>query len=53
MKSRLLLFSSLFLVLISIAHVQLNVGWDELADKWAVMMGEKRKTMHVGFLPVT
>jgi hypothetical protein len=53
MKARLILFSSLFLALISVAHVQLNVGWDELAHKWAVMMGEERKTLRVGFLPVT
>jgi len=53
MKARLILFSSLFLALISVAHVQLNVGWGELADSWQVMLGEKRKTLRVGFLPVT
>ena len=53
MKARLILFSTLFLALISVAHVQLNVGWGELAHKWAVMTGKERKTLHVGFLPVT
>lgn len=53
MKARLLTFSSLFLALVSLAHIQLNVGWAELGDKLAVMRGEKRKTLRVGFLPVT
>jgi hypothetical protein len=53
MKLRLMIASSLFLALISVAHIQLNIGWDELGDKLQVMLGHQRRTLQVGFLPVT
>lgn len=39
--------------LISVLHVQLNVGWAALVDKVQVMRGEERAELVVGFLPVT
>ncbi|MFT7676654.1 MAG: hypothetical protein ACI8QC_000627 [Planctomycetota bacterium] len=45
--------SVLWTILISLLHVQLNVGWSELARKLRVQMGEQPTELVVGFLPVT
>lgn len=39
--------------LITLVHVQLNVGWDTLRKEAAVLTGQAREEMIVGFLPVT
>ena len=42
-----------WLLLITLGHVQLNVGWGRLADEVRVLLGAERKELVVGFLPVT
>ena len=53
MKQRILLGSLAWLVLISLLHVQLNVGWSRLASGFGEMLGGERSELIVGFLPVT
>jgi hypothetical protein len=40
-------------VLLTLAHIQLNVGWDRMASKLRVIAGLERPELIVGFLPVT
>jgi NitT/TauT family transport system substrate-binding protein len=53
MKLRLLLFALGGMAALTAAHITLNVGWDRLRHDTAVMLGSERKTLKVGFLPVT
>ena len=53
MKRNVLLGSLAWLVLITLAHIQLNVGWSSLSRELSVMTGEEREELIVGFLPVT
>lgn len=53
MKLKVAIGVLLWAVLISVTHVQLNIGWGSVADSIAVMRGEKRAELKVGFLPVT
>ena len=53
MKRKVAIGSLLWLVLITLAHIQLNVGWSALRREVAVMTGKEREELIVGFLPVT
>ena len=48
MKYKLLLAALCWLTVISLAHVQLNVGWKRLAS-----LVSGRQELLVGYLPVT
>ncbi len=53
MIRKVLLGSILWTLLISVLHVQLNVGWSKLARDLQSQLGEKTDELVVGFLPVT
>lgn len=56
MIRKVLLGSILWTLLISVLHVQLNVGWSQLARELRLPLGEPgedRAELVVGFLPVT
>jgi hypothetical protein len=53
MKARLLAYTLAFLAVITLLHVQLNVGWDTLADNVRARFDPARRTLIVGYLPVT
>jgi len=53
MKLKVLLGALLWTLLVSLAHVQLNIGWSQVNAIVREWMGHKRKTLDVGFLPVT
>jgi len=53
MKLKVLLGATAWLLLITISHLGLNVGFDNLVKKYKVMTGEERAELIVGFLPVT
>lgn len=54
MKSKVLLGSLAWLVLVTLLHVQLNVGWTRLGDGVRrLLLGGERTELLVGFLPVT
>ena len=53
MKLKVGLGALVWALLITVLHVQLNVGWAVLVDKIQVMRGEERAELVVGFLPVT
>jgi hypothetical protein len=53
MKSRVLVGSLIWLVLITVSHVHLNVGWARMVSKMRVFVGVERPELIVGFLPVT
>ena len=53
MKAKVATLALIWTLLISGLHIHLNIGWDELGDEIAVLLGGERKTMLVGFLPVT
>jgi len=52
-KRTVVLGACLWTLLITAAHVQLNVGWERLAAKTRVFLGMEREELIVGFLPVT
>lgn len=52
-KFKVLLGSLVWLVLITTAHVQFNVGWARLLSQFRVTLGMERPELIVGFLPVT
>ena len=43
----------LWVLLITLSHIQLNIGWSNLRKEVAVMTGQQRQELIVGFLPVT
>ncbi|MCA9001130.1 MAG: hypothetical protein KDB61_04340 [Planctomycetes bacterium] len=53
MKRKVLIGSMVWTLLITLLHIQLNVGFDQLARKVQVMRGERPADLIVGFLPVT
>lgn len=53
MKHKILVGSSVWLVLITLLHVQLNIGWERLGKDVRVLLGSERPELVVGFLPVT
>jgi hypothetical protein len=53
MKFKVLIGALVWTLLVSLAHVQLNIGWSQLRESVREWMGHKRKTLEVGFLPVT
>lgn len=53
MKLKVLLGALLWTLLVSLAHVQLNIGWGQVGEIVREWKGHKRKTLEVGFLPVT
>ncbi len=53
MKLNVVVGSLLWALLITLAHVHLNVGWDQLRRRIGVARGEQRAELLVGFLPVT
>ena len=53
MKRQVAIGACLWTLLITLVHVQLNVGWGELASKVRILLGTEREEMIVGFLPVT
>ena len=53
MKLRILIASTVWLVLVTALHVQLNLGWTRLGREIREALGETRSELVVGFLPVT
>lgn len=53
MKRKVLIGAVLWTLLITLGHVQLNVGWSRLADEMRILFGQERQELVVGFLPVT
>ncbi|MDF1800395.1 MAG: hypothetical protein P1V81_14550 [Planctomycetota bacterium] len=53
MKLKVLLGATAWLLLITISHIALNIGFDKLAKQYRVMTGQERGELIVGFLPVT
>ena len=53
MKRKVLIGALIWSLLLTVAHVQLNVGWKELKKNADDILGEKRRELTVGFLPVT
>ena len=53
MKLKVTLGALAWALFITVLHVQLNVGWSELARKMRMYMGQEREELIVGFLPVT
>ena len=53
MKLKVCLGALVWALLITLAHIQLNVGWSQLATKTRVLLGMERPELIVGFLPVT
>lgn len=53
MKLKVLLGALVWTLLVSLTHVHLNIGWGQVTDIVREWMGHKRKTLEVGFLPVT
>ncbi len=53
MKSKIVLIVLGWTLLISILHFDRNVGWGELTDEVRVLLGQQRRSLIVGFLPVT
>ncbi|MEO2164232.1 MAG: hypothetical protein ABGY29_17070 [bacterium] len=53
MKRKVGIGMLLWALLITLSHIQLNLGWDTIWKKFAVMTGEQREELVIGFLPVT
>ncbi len=53
MKRRVLIGALAWALLISLAHVSVNIGWATLKGEVDVLRGVKRRELIVGFLPVT
>lgn len=53
MKLRVITGSIVWLVVVTVLHVQLNVGWARVASHVRVLLGSERAQLYVGFLPVT
>ena len=53
LKARIVTGAMVWVILITLAHVQLNVGWSALADEIRVLLGMQRQSLIVGLLPVT
>ena len=53
MTRKILIGSTVWLILITALHIRLNVGWDRMVSNVRVMFGGERSELVVGFLPVT
>lgn len=53
MKRKVLIGAIVWTLFITLGHVQLNVGWQRLADELRILFGQERQELVVGFLPVT
>lgn len=53
MKLKIIIGSILWVLLITAAHVHMNVTWSRLGTELKVMFGGDRDELVVGFLPVT
>jgi hypothetical protein len=53
MKLKFLLVWLAGMLLLSVAHVQFNLGWSEFARSLRESFGLERRQLQVGFLPVT
>jgi hypothetical protein len=53
MKLKVAIGALAWALLISVTHVQLNIGWGSFSDRIAVMRGQQRAELMIGFLPVT
>jgi hypothetical protein len=53
MKLRIVLGATVWALLITTAHIHLNIGWPALASRLRVLVGMERPELIVGFLPVT
>lgn len=53
MKRKVLIGALLWALVVTVSHVQLNVGWKELSSQIEEFLGKKRRELTVGFLPVT
>ncbi|MDF1838185.1 MAG: hypothetical protein P1V35_09975 [Planctomycetota bacterium] len=53
MKRKVMLGALLWTLLITLLHIQQNVGFSNLVRKVEVMRGERPADLIVGFLPVT
>ena len=53
MKLKVVLGACLWTLLITVAHVQMNVGWERVASQTRVFLGMDPEELIVGFLPVT
>jgi hypothetical protein len=53
MKAKILISAFLWLVLITVAHLWLNVGFSRIFRDVQVALGNERAELVVGFLPVT
>ena len=53
MKLKVVVGSIVWLVLITVSHIQLNVGWERALSQVKVVFGFERPELIVGFLPVT
>jgi len=52
-KLKVLLGAALWTLLITLTHIQVNVGWSTFAHEVRVFFGLERPELVVGFLPVT
>ena len=53
MKRNVLIGALAWAILLTLAHIQLNIGWRELKYNVDVTLGNRRRELTVGFLPVT
>ncbi|MCA8943066.1 MAG: hypothetical protein R3F34_04690 [Planctomycetota bacterium] len=53
MKRKVLFGTIVWTLLITLLHVQLNVGWSRLVHEAKVLVSGEREELIVGFLPVT
>jgi len=52
-KARVALGTFLWLLVISVGHIQFNVGWARTGDFFKGFFVDVQKELQVGFLPVT
>ena len=52
-KLKVFVGALVWISLITLGHLQLNVGWSRAADQVRVWLGLQRPELVVGFLPVT
>jgi hypothetical protein len=53
MKAKILISALVFYLVVTIAHLGINIGFDNFARDVRVFFGLERATLRVGFLPVT
>ncbi|HJM55774.1 MAG: hypothetical protein QGI93_14580 [Planctomycetota bacterium] len=53
MKRKVGIGMLLWALLISLGHIQLNLGWSALRKEVAILTGQQREELVIGFLPVT